>query len=917
MTANSEWSRFFDISGIRVLIVCRGPVRLEAVQILQEKGALCGILLSEKDSITYRHTLAPETRVMDPQRIHRVPDYSGASHEERRERIQEIIQIAKKYCYDYVFAGYGFMAEDADFVESLEKAGIRFMGPASGIHRTAGAKDTAKSVARSLNVSVTPGVDNIASLTLLRKTKFRKEGLAKTAEKHGLNVAEREDLEQYAEAVLQAGCQKNIGLIHLSEIQEEAAKEGSRILKENPKNRLRLKYIGGGGGKGQRIVEKTEEIPNAVLEVLSEAKVMGEADNKNFLIELNIENIRHNEIQLLGNGDWCISLGGRDCSLQMHEQKLVEFSLTEELFMHEIAQARKEDRQDTADLVNILEKDRTLLAEMEEQAVRFGNAVHLNSASTFETIVSGDSFFFMEMNTRIQVEHRVSEAAYVLRFTNPKGPEDFFEVDSLIHAMALIAVFGKDLPCPQRKKRYVSGAEIRLNAQNAALQPAAGGWIEYWSPPLAQELRDDQGISILSPDTKEFVCYHLAGAYDSNIALVVGHGESRRSSIEALAEILRCMELSGRNLQTNSSFHYGILHFCLGLHPMLKPNTNFVLPYLCAVGTLAMELEKIDWNCAWRMAQNKVSQEYGKPGLDILDRKETLILRPLQLLQKNPHACAGWLMYSLGSAFAFSNKNLVWKRNLFRVLADMYRYLGLRFCKETNPIQKIWPHDEALLEAGLDFYETLEQEYADLTARPSNGEKAAASNNGERTWDSLSLKLKEREDIHSTHLGWQLGLSLLDMLVWTGHRSGLFDIRVKKLQPVFPDVFLEEERQKEALRALSPPPTSSADILAAQTGGMFYSRETPDSPAYLKKGSRFSIGDPLYVIEVMKMFNKVYAEFSGTVEEVLTGSLEGKVVTKGQPLFRVKADESFHAETQEEKEERRLKNTKELWACIQ
>ena len=67
------------------------------------------------------------------------------------------------------------------------------------------------------------------------------------------------------------------------------------------------------------------------MEVLAESKVTGAGDNRNFLIELNIEQTRHNEIQLLGNGEWCVSLGGRDCSLQMHEQKLVEVSLTQEL----------------------------------------------------------------------------------------------------------------------------------------------------------------------------------------------------------------------------------------------------------------------------------------------------------------------------------------------------------------------------------------------------------------------------------------------------------------------------------------------------------------------------------------------------------------------------------------------------------
>ena len=75
-------------------------------------------------------------------------------------------------------------------------------------------------------------------------------------------------------------------------------------------------------------------------EVLNEVKATGVGENKNVLIELNIEQTRHNEIQLLGNGEWCISLGGRDCSLQMHEQKLLEVSVTQEGLMAAIEKAR-------------------------------------------------------------------------------------------------------------------------------------------------------------------------------------------------------------------------------------------------------------------------------------------------------------------------------------------------------------------------------------------------------------------------------------------------------------------------------------------------------------------------------------------------------------------------------------------------
>src|SRR5512147_60280 len=92
----SEWVRSFACEDLRPLIVCRGPIRKEAMDVFEEMGmAHYGILLSEKDSITYANALAPELRQLtDTRRVHRVPDYTGASKEERVERIGQIIQIA-------------------------------------------------------------------------------------------------------------------------------------------------------------------------------------------------------------------------------------------------------------------------------------------------------------------------------------------------------------------------------------------------------------------------------------------------------------------------------------------------------------------------------------------------------------------------------------------------------------------------------------------------------------------------------------------------------------------------------------------------------------------------------------------------------------------------------------------------------
>ena len=346
--AATEWQRSFSCEDMKPLIICRGPIRKEAMDVFDEMGIdNYGILLSEKDSITYTNALAPELRKLtDPERVHRVPDYTGATREERAERIQQIVNIARSNGYDAIFAGYGFMSEDAEMVEGMEQAGLDFIGPGSFTQRAAGMKDQAKRTALETGVSVTPGVNNATSLALFAK--YGVDGLEGCAKEHNLEVdfAACKDDEEKALAVLAASYNAGIDIIDAADIGAALQVEARRMLAEKPNNRFRLKAIAGGGGKGQRIlqsanacegatleqkVEKAaEKVPALVLECLIELKTNGVGDNKNVLIEMNIDTTRHQEIQVVGNGDWCITLGGRDCSLQMHEQKLLEVSVTEE-----------------------------------------------------------------------------------------------------------------------------------------------------------------------------------------------------------------------------------------------------------------------------------------------------------------------------------------------------------------------------------------------------------------------------------------------------------------------------------------------------------------------------------------------------------------------------------------------------------
>src|SRR5204862_3983338 len=114
--------------------------------------------------------------------VHRVPDYMGVGQAEKQQRIREIVEIAAAHGYTHIFAGYGFMAEDATFIEAIEEAGIGFMGPSSRVARQAGAKDEAKKLARSLGNSVIPGVDDVSARVPLHRAGDRRAREAPAAE---------------------------------------------------------------------------------------------------------------------------------------------------------------------------------------------------------------------------------------------------------------------------------------------------------------------------------------------------------------------------------------------------------------------------------------------------------------------------------------------------------------------------------------------------------------------------------------------------------------------------------------------------------------------------------------------------------------------------------------------------------------
>lgn len=921
VNAANEWAQSFECNNMRPLIICRGPIRKEAMDVFEEMGIKhYGILLSEKDSIVYQNALAPELRQLtDPKRVHRVPDYTGVDKEERNVRIQQIISIARENNYNSIFTGYGFMAEDETMVAAMEEAGLNFIGPCSKTVHDAGLKDEAKRTALKVGVSVTPGIDNATAITLVKKYPDEKALLA-LVKKEGLDTVDgafnkelfdsAETAVEKADFVLAAGYKKGIDLYTTEELQETIREQVIVMSRGYPENRIRLKCIGGGGGKGQRILpnptsfegEAEEQLakvaelaPSLVLEILNEVKATGQGDNKNVLIELNIETTRHQEIQVIGNGQWSLALGGRDCSLQMHEQKLLEVSVTTEELESALTEAVKDGRDVEA---KVLTQDLKTLHAMEKESEVFGEAVGLDSVSTFECIVDRDKHFFMEMNTRIQVEHRVTELCYALKFVNPENENDFFIIESLVEAMVLLAAHGSRLPKPERIKRNNASVEARLNATNQALAPHAGGIIENWSDAREGEIRDDQGISLHNPDTDVFMKYHLAGAYDSNIALLLTVGTDRLDSYQRLSEVLRTTKLTGKDLSTNLEFHYGLVNWFLGNNINARPTTRFIVPYLTAVGLLKQKANNLDLNFAYQQVCNKAivavkSDDEKSALLEVLTRKHLLLTRPLESLMAEPHVLAGWLSLNQKYFEVNAKNEIIWLENPVKVLSKAYHFLNMNFNEDSPASSMIWDHDHDVLTQALGFYTELEK----LLATDNYAELCKILAKKKSPVDTLNAQ--QWLAIQSAHLGYQAGNEILSLLPFIGIQTQFFDLKVNEdLSVHIPESLFDEVQQVKMAKVLVPPPTAKSDEILAPTGGMFYSCEAPGMPPLIEEGSHFVAGQPLYIIEVMKMFNKVNAPFSGTVDKVLVED-DGAIISKGQVLFKITPDEKAVVEAPE------------------
>ncbi|MCF8480992.1 MAG: acetyl/propionyl/methylcrotonyl-CoA carboxylase subunit alpha [Rhodospirillum sp.] len=353
--------------------------------------------------------------------------------------MDRIIQACKDTGAQAVHPGYGFLSENKAFQAALDKEGIAFIGPGNRAIEAMGDKIESKKLAAEAKVSTVPGY----------------MGVIKDAE----------------EAVKIA---KDIGFP------------------------VMIKASAGGGGKGMRVAYTEEEARDGFVSATNEAK-SSFGDDRVF-VEKFIEEPRHIEIQILADGETCLYVGERECSIQRRHQKVIE-EAPSPFLTPEVRKA------------------------MGEQAVALAKAVDYKSAGTVEFIVDANrNFYFLEMNTRLQVEHPVTEMITGL---------------DLVEWMIKIAA-GRKLTLTQDDIKLSGWSlECRIYAEDPyrGFLPSIGRLTRFIPPEEVEgQVRVDTGVE----DGGEISMY-----YDPMIAKLITHGKDRNEAIARMREALDAFYIRG------------------------------------------------------------------------------------------------------------------------------------------------------------------------------------------------------------------------------------------------------------------------------------------------------------------------------------------------------------------------------------
>ena len=425
----------------KLLIANRGEIACRIMRTAKKVGIATVAVYSEADKSSLHVGLADDAIYIGP-----APATQSYLNQKR------LLDAIKLSGADAVHPGYGFLSENAEFAELMEKNNINFVGPSADSIRKMGDKIQAKKIAQNAGVNVIPGY-----IGAIRN------------EKEALNIA---------------------------------SKIGYPIM---------IKAAAGGGGKGIRIVRSKEEMQQAFSSTRNEAK-NNFSDARTFIEKL-IENPRHIEIQVLADkhGHY-VCLGERECSIQRHHQKVIEEAPSAFL-------------------------DEKMRKKMYDQSIALAKAVGYFSVGTVEYIVDKNrDFYFLEMNTRLQVEHPVTELITGI---------------DLVEQMIRVAQ-GEKLSFKQ-KDIVLSGwaLESRIYAEDPAcgFLPSTGRIATYKEPISSAGVRVDTGI---------YEGGEVSMFYDAMISKLCTHATNRDYAIHLMNEALEQYVIRG--ISHNISFLQAIIN---------------------------------------------------------------------------------------------------------------------------------------------------------------------------------------------------------------------------------------------------------------------------------------------------------------------------------------------------------------------
>ena len=418
----------------KVLIANRGEIALRILRACKELEIQTVAVHSKADRELKHVLLADEAVCIGP-----------ASSAESYLNVPAIISAAEVTRATAIHPGYGFLAENADFADQVEKSGFIFIGPTADTIRLMGDKVSAIQAMKQAGVPTVPGSDG--PLT---------EDTA-----HSLEVAQR---------------------------------IGYPVI---------IKAAAGGGGRGMRVVHSAEGLLSAIQLTQTEAAAAFGSDV--VYLEKFLQTPRHVEIQVLADGQGnAIHLGDRDCSLQRRHQKVMEEAP---------APAIPQDARDA----------------VAQSCIKACIDIGYRGAGTFEFLYEGGDFYFIEMNTRVQVEHPVTEM--------------ITGVDIVQEQLRIAS--GLPLSLKQSEVQFRGHAfECRINAEDAKTFMPCPGMVTTFHAPGGPGVRVDSHL---------YDGYTVPPYYDSLIAKIISYGENRDIALARMRVALD--ELVVEGIHTNTPLH--------------------------------------------------------------------------------------------------------------------------------------------------------------------------------------------------------------------------------------------------------------------------------------------------------------------------------------------------------------------------